>query len=112
MGEMIYLFASADASPEPNSLQTEYYKKQETQMQGLWGNEGSLVVGLTRVLKRASTYSVLVIIISIVISLVCFFMASHSTDGHQQKQVKLPGQPSETIQETVVADPSKNDQDA
>ena len=77
VGGLIYAFGPLDDASEGNSLQTEYYKNQELETQRLWGSEGALVLELTRLFKRASTYSVIVITASAAFSLVCFFRAKN-----------------------------------
>jgi hypothetical protein len=77
IGAMIYFFGPAGAPTDENTLMSQYYKKEELDAQRLWGNGGSLVLGLTRSLKRASTYSVMVIVVSLIFAVACFYFASH-----------------------------------
>ena len=78
----------------------------------MWGREGSLTLELTRSLKRASTYSVIVIVVSVLGSFACFYLARDAYDDKDEQQVKLLPQPSETIKKPVSADPTKSDHDA
>jgi hypothetical protein len=96
---IIYALGPLETSSDPNSLQTQYYKNQELETQRLWGNGGSLILAVTRTLKQASTYSIIVIVISAVISAVCFYHASH------------PNHSSETIN-ARTAEPTKRNLDA
>jgi hypothetical protein len=109
---MIYALGPEDTSSEHNPLLTEYYDKQDVAIQRVWGNEGSLILGLTRSLKRASTYSVIVIVVSTLVSFACFYHARDSYDGDDEPQAKLSPQPSEPIKKALPANPSKNDHDA
>ena len=82
IGGMIYLYGPLETSDD-NSLMSQYYKNQETEAQRLWGAQGSMILGLTRSLKRASTYSIIVIILSVLVSLACFFLANRSSHHNQ-----------------------------
>jgi hypothetical protein len=75
LGGLIYLLGPDDASSEGDTLQTEYYKSQELETQRLWGNGGSLILEVTRSFRRASTWSILIICLSAIASLICFFAA-------------------------------------
>jgi len=72
----IYAFFSDNAPTDENSLKTQYYKRDEQGAQGLWGGGGSLVLGVTRALRRPDTYSVITLVIAVVMALACFFLAS------------------------------------
>src|SRR5690242_3314589 len=72
---LIYLIWPDNAPPDENSLDSQYYKQQEIDVQRLWGNQGSLLLAFTRGLHRASTYSILIIIISTIVALACFYLA-------------------------------------
>ena len=109
---MIYAFVPEATSSEDNPFLTEYYDKQEVAVQRMWGREGSLTLELTRSLKRASTYSVIVIVVSVLGSFACFYLARDAYDDKDEQQVKLLPQPSETIKKPVGADPTKSDHDA
>jgi hypothetical protein len=109
---MIYAFAPEDTSSEDNPLLTEYYDKQEVAVQRMWGREGSLTLELTRSLRCASTYSVIVIVASVLGSFACFYLARDAYDDKDEKQVKLLPQPSETIKKPVGAGPTKSDHEA
>jgi len=109
---MIYALVPEDTSSEDNSLLTEYHEKQEVAVQRMWGRQGTLTLELTRSLKRAGTYSVIVIVVSALGSFACFYLARDSYDGKNEQPVKLFSQPSETIKKPVSADPTKSDHDA
>ena len=109
---MIYALVPEATSSEDNPLLTEYYDKQEVAAQRMWGRQGSLTLELTRSLKRASTYSAIVIVASVLGSFACFYLARDSYDDKGEQQVKLVPQPSETIKKPPSADPTKNDHDA
>jgi hypothetical protein len=109
IGGLIYLFGPVETSSEENSLQMEYYKNQELETQRLWGNEGSLVLEITRSLKQARTYSIIVIALSALVSFVCFYLASHPHTGNNAQGGKLPAKPSPTNNETVEAEAAKKD---
>jgi hypothetical protein len=109
---MIYVLVPEDTSSEENSLLTEYYDKQEVAVQRMWGREGTLTLELTRSLKRASTYSAIVLVVSALGSFACFYLARDAYDDNEEQQVKLFPQPSETLQKPVSADPTKDDHDA
>lgn len=74
---LIYFIFPDTVPPDENSLDSQYYKQQEIDVQRLWGNQGSLILAFTRSLHHASTYSILIIIISIVVALACFYLATH-----------------------------------
>jgi hypothetical protein len=112
IGGLIYLFGPVEGTSEKNTLQTEYYKNQELETQRLWGNEGSLVLEITRSLKQASTYSIIVIALSALVSFACFYLASHPHDGNRAHQGKLRAKPSPTNNETAVAEAAKKDRGA
>jgi hypothetical protein len=109
---MIYALVPEDTSSEDNSLLTEYYDKQEVAVQRMWGRQGSLTLELTRSLKRASTYSVIVIVVSTLASFACFYLARDAYDGKDEQPGKLLSQPSKTIKKPVSADPTESDHDA
>jgi hypothetical protein len=102
---MIYAFVPENPPSEESSSLTEYYDKQEVAAQRMWGREGSLTVELTRRLKRASTYTVLVIVVSLLGSLACFYLAR---DGYDDKDEQPPA----AIKKPVSADPTSSDHDA
>ena len=77
IGAIIYLAAPAETSTDENTLMSQYYKREEADAERIWGSGGSLVLGLTRSLKRPSTYSGIVVVVSVVFALVCFYLASH-----------------------------------
>jgi len=108
---LIYVLAPAGASSEENPALTEYYDKQAVAVQRMWGREGSLTLGLTRSLKRASTYSTIVIVVSVLGSFACFYLARDAYDGHGEPPANFPPQPSESLQKPASADPTKNDPD-
>jgi len=78
---MIFAFFPDNPEADDSSLASQYYKRQEVTVQGLWGNQGSLVLGLNRIFSRPSTYSVMIIAISALVGLACFYMASHSREN-------------------------------
>src|SRR5579859_7689750 len=73
LGGIIFAFFPDSPQEDDNSLSSQYYKKQEVQVQGLWGSQGSMVLGLNRIFSRPSTYSVLIIAVSAVVGLACFY---------------------------------------
>jgi uncharacterized membrane protein len=79
IGGLIYVIWPDEAADE-NSLTSQYYKSQQIDVQRMYGNEGSLVLGITRSLHRASTYSIIIIVLSVLFALVCFYLASHPAD--------------------------------
>ena len=78
IGGVIYFIAPHEDSTDENTLTSQYYKKDELDAQRLWGRGGSLVLGLTRCLKRGSTYSVMVVVVSVIFAFVCFYWASRA----------------------------------
>jgi len=58
-------------------LASQYYKQNELLAQKLWGGNGSMTLELTRAFHRPSTYALILLVVSIVIALVCFYLASH-----------------------------------
>jgi hypothetical protein len=85
---MIYALWPEDTSSEDNPLLTDYYDKQEVAVERVWGKEGSLTLGLTRRLKRASTYSAIVIVVSALGSFACFYLARDAYDNNKDQQAK------------------------
>jgi hypothetical protein len=85
---MIYALGPEDTSSEDNPLLTDYYDKQEVAVERVWGKEGSLTLGLTRRLKRASTYSAIVIVVSALGSFACFYLARDAYDNNKDQQAK------------------------
>jgi hypothetical protein len=81
LGGLIYLLVPDDGSSEGDTLQSEYYKSQELETERLWGNGGSLILEVTRSFRRASTWSILIICLSAIVSLVCFFWAASPPRG-------------------------------
>lgn len=77
LAAFIYAFIPDNTPSDPNSLMTQYYKREETQVQNLWGNGGSLVLGITRSLKHPGTYSAIIVTISVIAALGCFYLSSH-----------------------------------
>jgi hypothetical protein len=77
IGGAIYFLAPPDDSSDGNTLLSQYHKNEEVESQRLWGAEGSLVLEITRSLKRPRTYSVIVICVSAFASFSCFFLAGH-----------------------------------
>lgn len=73
---LIYAFVPDNAAPDENSLKSQYYKKEELDTQGLMGGGGSLVLGMTRALRRPGTYSLIVVVVTVLAALICFFLAS------------------------------------
>ncbi len=78
---IIYVFVPEDTASEENASLTEYYDKQAVAVQRMWGREGSLTLEITRSLKRPSTYSAIVIVVSVLGSFACFYLARDSYDG-------------------------------
>jgi hypothetical protein len=90
LGGMIYLFgAGGDTAPDENTVSTIDYKKQELDAQRMFGSEGGLVWEITRIFSRASTWSAIIIGVSALIALGCFFMASHPPK-HNQEETRGP----------------------
>ncbi len=81
---VIYAFGADTAPPDDNSLESQYYKREQADVQRLWGNEGSMVLGFTRMFHRASTYSVIVLIVSVAFALICFYLASPPPEGNKK----------------------------
>jgi hypothetical protein len=90
---MIYLFVPDRPSPEDDPLLTDYYDRQQEAIERVWGTEGSLMLELTRSLKHPSTYSAIVIVVSVLGSFVCFHLARDSYDGNDEPQAKSAPQP-------------------
>lgn len=76
IGALIWLLFPDETSSDDNSSLSQYYKQQEVQVQRLWGNQGSLVLEITRSLKRPGTWSVIIIVLSVIFALACFYLAS------------------------------------
>jgi hypothetical protein len=96
VGGLIYALGGEDDSADENSLMSQYYKNQELATQRLWGNEGSLILGIERSLERPRTYSAIVIVGAGLFSFACFFMASHPLDHDEKQKSKAPDRASET----------------
>jgi hypothetical protein len=92
IGGIIYLLFPGDASSDDDTLMTQYYKQQELDAQRLWGNQGSLVLAFTRSLKRPRTYSVIIIVLSVIFALACFYLASHPNADNEEEGKSHPPQ--------------------
>ena len=101
---MIYAFVPEKPSSEENPSLTEYHDKEDVAVQRMWGREGSLTLELTRSLKRASTYTVLVIVVSVLGSFMCFYLVR---DTYDEKDA----QPTEATKKPVSGDPAKSEHD-
>ena len=84
----IYALAPDGPSPEDNPSLTEFYDKQEVAVERMWGREGSLTLGITRSLKRASTYSAIVLVVSALGSFACFYLARDAYDGNGEEAAR------------------------
>ena len=84
IGAMIWLLFPNDNSSDDNSMLNQYYKQQDVQAQRLWGNQGSLVLEFTRSLKRPSTWSVIIAVLSVIFALACFYLASRPPEENEK----------------------------
>jgi hypothetical protein len=78
IGAAIYLFAPQPDSGETDPALAEYYDKQQLAMERTWGKAGAYVI---ENLKHVRTYSGIVTVGSIIVSLGCFYLAKDSYDG-------------------------------
>lgn len=74
-----------DTAPDENTVSSAYYKKQKLDAQRLFGNEGDVVSEIAGTFRKPSTWSAIVIVVSALIALGCFFMASHPPKHYQEK---------------------------
>ncbi|HZV33024.1 MAG TPA: hypothetical protein VFB72_00490 [Verrucomicrobiae bacterium] len=89
IGATIWLVFPNDTSSEDNTLLSQYYKQQEAQAQRLWGNQGSLALEVTRSLKQPGTWSVIVIVLSVMFALACFYLASRPPSEDQNNPNRM-----------------------
>lgn len=89
IGATIWLVFPRDTSSDDNSLLSQYYKQQEVQAQQLWGNQGSLVLEFTRSLKQPGTWAVIIIVLSVIFALACFYLASRPPSEDQNNPERM-----------------------
>jgi hypothetical protein len=92
---IIYAFEPVDSAAEQNTLETQYYKKQQQSSEQLWGRGGSFVLEVTRSLENLPKLPVAIAAVSVVISFGCFFYAIRLHISSQ------------TVKETASGEPAK-----
>ncbi len=81
---VIYAFAPIQV-PEDDPSLAEYFDKRDLAARQMWGNEGPLMVSILDSLKRPTTYSVIIAVVSVLGSGVCFWLAQEPKDVGEAK---------------------------
>src|SRR5947209_5606754 len=90
LGGVIYLFGSGiDTAPDDNLGSSAYTKKQQLDAQHMFGNEGDMVSRIASAFSKPGTWAGIVIAVSALVALGCFFMASHPPK-HNQEETRGP----------------------
>jgi hypothetical protein len=102
----IYAFTPAESPKDP--LLTEFYDQQHRAAERMWGNQGSLMMGLVESLKHARTYSGIIAVAGGLSAFACFYFARNAYDGGHDDHTQAPRQSSaETPITTANAAPSQ-----